>query len=75
MTYWDWYHSGDGNPERTKLLKAIKEKDIKDLTEKERLFYKNELVKKQEKLAREAAELRKEHDERIAKYDRSLGLD
>ena len=75
MGYWSWYNTGDGNPERTKMLKEIEGKDPSEMTEEQLLFYRNEQAKRQEKLERDAARMKQEQEERIEAYDRWMGLD
>ena len=75
MGYWSWYYTVDGNPDRTKMLKAIEGKRIEDMTEEERFFYQNELAKRQEQMERKAAKMQQEQEERMKAYDHWLGLD
>ena len=75
MGYWDWYYTGDGNPERTKMKKAIEGKDPKDMTEYEYAFYKAEQARKRDKLEREAARMQDERKAERRKQNVRLGLD
>lgn len=75
MGYWSWYFTGDGNPDRTRLLKEIEGKDPSEMNEEQLVFYRNEQAKRQEKLEYEAARLKQEQEDRMKAYDRYLGLD
>lgn len=74
MGYWDWYYTGDSNPERTKMRKQIEGKKQSEMTEAELVFYRAEQVRRQAKLERDARRMQEEAEEAARKLDKRYGL-